>query len=543
MPLKIPEYQRQVEGVQGVAAKGVSITPTPEASGMNVVNAIGGAGKQLEQVGLEATKIFNQIDAKNKKDKILIATNNIANEMKLFEADLSTRSDYENFDALRDEHIKNSQQKLKDSLGDDLFEKYMAVEGNTIYNSFSTDVDILKIGSAQKKENENLKIQIDQNAYTYAESNDKMKPVILKNQLDTIDSSNQNGKIKEGLKRDTIVNFSKSEIELGLRNNPESVVSSIKNKKYQGILSIEEENKYLKEAETIIKANEGTTNETAVNDAFTKMLGIAQVSQSSFYKELEFIVNSPNDAMKKYNVNAKQYLTLVNNVKSIAENKLSNFATNSVIQRNDIESQYKLFQINKQGRIENEDLDNFESMSNFIDKAETAMSSSLASDRNIISKQVNNMYSVMGQSIIEEKYGLKTEADNFKFRLNRKAPFIISMTNNFKIKDTLKKELINTGYLDKFNMDFNGITQAEVGYIYKGAYDYAVKNGIDLNATNPKDDIKIKTAVNNSLVDYMMLKYGLSKDKVQAMIDGNKMIVLTNNEKKKQEKADLEKYQ
>ena len=523
MALKIPQYESQVQGVQGTASQGAVATPMAEASGENLANAIGNSGKQLEQFGVAITKTYNEIDAKNKKDKILIATNNTANDMKLFEAELSTRSDYENFDALRDEHIKSSQQKLKDSLGDDnLFAKYMEVEGNQIYKGFATDVSIIKIGSAQKKENENLKIQIDQNASSYAQSDAKLKPVLLKNMLDTIDNSNQNGATKDGLKRDAMVNFSKSEIEMGLRNNPESVVSAILGKKYQGILSIEEENNYMKEAKTIIKANEGTTNETAVNDAFTKMLAIAQVSQSNFYKELEFIVNAPNDAMKKYNVNAKQYLTLVNNVKSIAENKLSNFATN------------------KQGRIENEDLDNFESMSDFIDRANTAMASSIASDRNTISKQVNSVYNVMGQAIIEEKYLPKTESDNWK--ITGSIPFV-NTTSNFKIKSMLKSQLVKSGYLSKFGMEVNGMTQTDIGYIYKTAYDNAIRDGVDLNSTSSNDNIKIKTAVDNSLKLYMMLKYNLKSSEVQAVIEGNKMVVLTNEEKKKEEKADLEKYQ
>lgn len=520
--IRIPTYERQVEGPQQKASKAKAPEPLRQAYGENVAQATGNLGKAMMQVGDDLIKI----NAKNNKDKILLETGKFDIEYKKFQADLKNRDDYQNFSADTDNFLDKQLTNMKNNLGDDLFNKWWKVEGQLLADTIKAQTDIMKVPASIKQENKNIKDNIATQAYNYATGDNITKSVIYDSVVNQIENSAQPADVKLGMIRDAQSSFAKGDIEYNMYEKPEEVIKKIEGGAYKetytdengkkqtrSFITPEEEGRYLRRCKALIESRKETTKDEKVKpyyDKFEELYSQSPALAKEYYDGLK-----DRNELKNAGLKTNQINTVLNAMNRAIEGGVLGQQSLALEQENTIDKKL-LFSADKEAGKTGEFLP-IEQYVDFIDNSNEKLNSGAltTADYDKVFKNRNEAYLRLGDNIKKEEYFPTTETGNRNFYL--------WSTNNGYLKTELQKVFTDSGMLA--NGEYNNITSQEVGMIYANAYKYC--GNIDMTKTkNSQSEIAIQEAISKSLIEWTMAKYGKSAKEASEFLIGNSVLKL-----------------
>lgn len=551
--IKIPTYERQVDGPQQKASQAQAPAPLRQAYGEDVAQATGNFGKAMQQLGQD----FLKIDAKNTKDRIMLATNRFALEYKKFQADLKNRDDYQNFSADADKFLDTQFSAMQKDFGDDLFGKWWQLEGQLLSDTVKAETDIMKVPASLKQENKTIKDNISTQAYNYATTPDTNpnKPLILQSVLDQIDSSAQPADFKLGMKRDAQSEFAKADIEYRIYDTPEKVKKDILSGKYKikeenaegkeetiSFITPQEEARYLKRCDTLIKQHEGTRFDEQLSPVYEEFNDLYAVSPSlanQYYLDL----TNNRTKLREKGVPDKKMNTVLNYMKSVVNNPNGEFAINSIyLKDQNTEEGKDLLREDKDLAKEGKFL-GIENFVNYINKTNALIDSKdlREIDKQVLLKNREKVLTRLGDNIRQEKYSptTDTESDVWDINLTDGNPRLFSATNNGYLKERLKDAFVKSGMLEE--EEFKNISVQDVGAIYANAFQYCGNMNMS-DIANTDTQLKIQEAVSKAIRNWVAVSKGKKAEQAQDILIKDNLLVLADNVKQQSQGISLNSY-
>ena len=535
--IRIPTYERQVEGPQQKASQAKAPEPLRQAYGENVAQATGQLGKAMMQLGDDLIKI----QAKNNKDRILLETGKLDIEYKKFQADLKNRDDYQNFSADTDNFLDTQLTNMKNNLGDELFDMWYKYEGQLFVDTVKAQTDIMKVPASIKQENNLLNDKINQTSYNYAITSGPnanqtklQKDLIKQATADNINSSFLPEETKKGLMKDLNIKCAKADIDTNIYTAPNMVKERIKSGWYKGedgenYLTPKQEADYLKKCDMLIKQYEGTIYDDKIspiyqefNDAFDRSESEAQDIYDKYYenrtllrekgvkdKDIPKVLKFMEGTLKGGDLWRQSQILAWDN-----SNKKSNL----------VSEDKKLAKTGEYANIEDS--------INYINETNDLLNSKSLNKKDKVSviKNRNEIYERLGYNVRQEGFAPTTENDSYKVDIswNGDVTNWIKATNSGYLLNELKNTFVKSGMLkDGY---FQNITDAEVGQIYANAYKYC--GAMNMSATRDADSsIAIQDAISKSLTKYVMERHNKTAEQAQEILIGNHILKLRKDVK------------
>ena len=539
MAIRIPTYERQIEAPQQKAATTQMANPLRPAYGEDIHGAVGNVGKALEQLGDELIKI----NAKNTKDKIMLATNKFDIEYKKFKAELGTRSDYQNFSADTDKFLETQLGIMKQEFGEDLFSRWWNTEGQLLNDTVKAETDIMKLPASIKQQNKLLKDNINTQAYNYAASPKDLKTEILNSVKTQIETSNQPAEVKIALLRDMQSSFAKGDIEYNIYDNPEMVKQRILSGQYKekykdekgqektrSFITPQEEARYLHRCDTIIKSREGTIKDSKIKpfyDEFEEKYAQSPALANQYLNSLR-----DRKKLKEAGLDTKQINTTLKAMETAMTEGEFGQESIAIEQENTIDKRMLIMEdkdLKKTG-----DFLPVEKYVEFVNDCNAVLNPENLTRRDY-SKVIKNRDEIlarMGDSIKQEDYSPTTDIDTTK-------GIFFRTTNNGYLRDQLREVFVKSGMLE--DNDFKDITNQDVGAIYANAYQYC--SGMNMSGVkDQKSEIKIQEAVSKAVRNWVSAKTNKTAEEAQEYLIGKKLIKLRKDTKEESQGIVLNSY-
>ncbi len=536
--IKVPAYERQIEGPNQNASRARAPEPLRQAYGENVAQATGSFGKAMQQLGQDMIQINAQIN----KDNLSLQTAKMNDAFKVFYAEMKQRDDFYNFDADTDKAIDTQLSQLKARLGNDrLFDKWYAVEGKAYVESLKTQTQLMKLPAQYKYNKNNLEQLGQQLSYDYATGSDGAK-------IEFYQTIENNKVLSQQDKEDALYKFERSyainEIESMINDYPQQVIDNINSNKYiydiggekGDDLSPKEKAMYLKRAENIRDAKDKTVLSETMEDVMDWWGSMPMFEKNQTYKKI---------VAEKEKTGRSMLDDMFPNLKGKKQERF----------------------INYMGSVVNDNANGFNSMGEYIVQQNQQLYDQTFNNRGEFKKDVPftqaiAIYSQLSATLKNEDMNLSPEKTEKLNKLRNLVLFNLGnnvlsntiespsgfqtsggrKTNNFEFaRDTLREVLERDGFVNYFGaIENNSMTTEDIGTIFTDVFLSIENKGIDPTARDSKREVM--NVIATEIRDYYAQKLGWSREQANAFLINKKVINYSDTANKDSADLILEGY-